>query len=118
MINQVWILFSLYNQSDDKKPINWATAVFENEQAALNMKNKIEETRTDIREVFIQHHYVCPSEVAPATQQIAEPELKIPNNGFNSDPSCLQTCLPLGCTPATCGYYVQMDDECGCSRAN
>ena len=60
MIKEVWILFSLYNQDDDSKPINWATAVFASEQSALRKKNKIEETRKDIREVFMQHLYVYP----------------------------------------------------------
>lgn len=58
MNQKVWILFSLYKQDDDRKPINWATAVFSAKELAEAKKEKIESTREDIKEVFIQENNI------------------------------------------------------------
>lgn len=55
---KVFILFSLYKQSDKTKPINWATAVFSNRELAEEKKRSIEDTRKDIEECFIQENFV------------------------------------------------------------
>jgi len=39
------------------------------------------------------------------------------NKSLEPDPSSLQTCIPLGCTPNVCGFFVQHGEICGCSRA-
>ena len=54
----VWILQSLYQQDDDKQPINWATAVFATEELARRKMAEIKNTRTDIKEVYIRSHFV------------------------------------------------------------
>lgn len=55
---KVFILFSLYKQSDKSKPINWATAVFSSRELAEKKKRSIEDTRKDIEECFIQENFV------------------------------------------------------------
>lgn len=54
MNQRVWILFSLYNQDGDKLPINLATAAFSTKELAESKKRQIENTRKDIKEVFIR----------------------------------------------------------------
>ena len=57
-VNQkVWIMFSLYKQTDDRSPANWATAVFANEEHAKAAK-EITEQRADMKEVFIQENNI------------------------------------------------------------
>jgi len=58
MNQKIWILFSLYRQDDDRKPINWATAVFSTKELANKKKEEIENMRNDIREVFIQENNI------------------------------------------------------------
>ncbi len=57
-VNQkVWIMFSVYKQDDARSPVNWATAIFANEEHAKAAK-EITEQRTDIKEVFIQENNI------------------------------------------------------------
>jgi hypothetical protein len=56
MNQRIFILFSLYKQSDKTKPINWATAVFSTRELAEKKKRSIEDTRKDIEECFIQEN--------------------------------------------------------------
>jgi hypothetical protein len=50
-------------------------------------------------------------------RRLKEPASKVANKSFKPDPPSLQTCIPLGCTPNVCGFFVQHGEICGCSRA-
>ena len=58
-MQKVWILQSLYKNDNDREPINWATAVFATQELATKKKTEIENSRNDIKEVYIQSHFVC-----------------------------------------------------------
>jgi hypothetical protein len=49
---QVWVLLSVYNQDDNRKPENWATSVYATAELAEARKKEIE-NRSDINRVVL-----------------------------------------------------------------